>query len=397
MGRSTYFKAHLPFNQLAREPGFLQIVDHAVPGGGFAGVEPFGFRAALNPHRFQCGVRVPVSKVLALHFPQVGRSAEFARARFRGARENTGAHQLFREGRKVSALVRLRRNIPNASALPGIGDFIHRARKGFILPIPAKWIGADLRFGIHARAALVSVACGGFHNRDRIEIVTLTLGKHENILVAFGHPVANAFRHRVRLRPNDVGTQQPPILTQGERDRPRDTHQVFRLEPWNRKPIRLLEINAVKGHAIGLLSSARAGLRALASACRVAIPQVDPHGAVPAENAPHVAKDFHEVLDVKFRGGLEAQRAEPGTALRAKALLGGCTDGLAQVLRIAADFAATVYRLRPITLPYFGGHLDFIKGMLANWIAAPRNARYAVVPESPVGRGGYNTMNTFRC
>lgn len=135
VGRSSNFKAHLPFNQLARKPGFLQIADHPVPGGFFARLEPLGLGTALHPRRLQCRVGVPVSKVLPFHFARVRSSAELARAGFRGARKNAGDNQLFREGRKVGALIGLSWNVPNASPLPGIGDFIHGGGKGFVLPI----------------------------------------------------------------------------------------------------------------------------------------------------------------------------------------------------------------------------------------------------------------------
>lgn len=43
-------------------------------------------------------------------------------------------------------------------------------------------------------------------------------------------PVAHGFGHTVRLRPDDVRAQVPPIRLQRKRDAPRNADQVFGFE-----------------------------------------------------------------------------------------------------------------------------------------------------------------------
>lgn len=45
---------------------------------------------------------------------------------------------------------------------------------------------------------------------------------------------------------------------------------------------------------------------------RVAISQIQPMRPIVSQHPPHLAGDFNPVLDVKFRGGLQSEDAEPG-------------------------------------------------------------------------------------
>src|SRR6476660_491514 len=67
---------------------------------------------------------------------------------------------------------------------------------------------------------------------DRIPVVQvpLTLAQQKKILVRLCAPVAHAFRHRIRLVPNDVLTEVPAVGAEREGDSPWYAHQVFWLD-----------------------------------------------------------------------------------------------------------------------------------------------------------------------
>src|SRR6185369_6262645 len=59
----------------------------------------------------------------------------------------------------------------------------------------------------------------------------VTFCKQKNILMRFGWPIFAAFRHRIRLVPDDIRAQPPARVLQRKGQPPRHTNEVFLLEP----------------------------------------------------------------------------------------------------------------------------------------------------------------------
>ena len=67
-------------------------------------------------------------------------------------------------------------------------------------------------------------------HRFLVEEIPRPLRQQEHVLVRLRRPVRHRFRHRVRLRPDDVGAEVPAVGLERERDPPRDTDQILRLQ-----------------------------------------------------------------------------------------------------------------------------------------------------------------------
>jgi hypothetical protein len=195
-----------------------------------------------------CGGRRPgasrSSRHASLRLPFPRCPAHRATTTLRRARQHTRLHQRLRERREVRVRVRLRRDLPHGTlvAASGLGGFAVPP----LLRVPDRFAWTCLDSPrklcrVHSPRMGVPAAPGSRPRRRN----TGRPGEQEQVLVRLRRPVRHRLRHRVRLRPDDVGAQVPPVGLEGEREPPRDTDEILRLEaspvglralPWRPRP-----------------------------------------------------------------------------------------------------------------------------------------------------------------
>ena len=110
-------------------------------------------------------------------------------------------------------------------------------------------------------------------NRAAVKVIPLCLGKLEHMLIATAAAVNHALRHGVAFLPDDVAAQIPAVLTERQRQPPRDAQHVL-------------------------------DLCALTGVLAVGIGNVQPEGAVLAEHPVDLAEYLHQPPDIRLRGSL---------------------------------------------------------------------------------------------
>ena len=78
-----------------------------------------------------------------------------------------------------------------------------------------------------ATVAKAVLGLGRFNKLIVNIIVFLRFGEEKHILMAARGPVFDGFRLAVRLMPDDIRAQIPPISLQGKSQSPRDAYQIF--------------------------------------------------------------------------------------------------------------------------------------------------------------------------
>ncbi len=216
----------------------------------------------------------------------------------------------------MRARERLGCDCPDAAAVAAIPDQCVVCRK------PA--------LGVRPKASIsvLAVRAGGFYDppgmdccfldRVGIEVIARPLGQQEQILMRLGAAVGDAFRHGVRLVPNDVLPQIPAIRLQSEGNAPRDADEVFRLAVGR---VGFQQSADARPRACGLLVTrvymrAAVTIAALA-ASRIAIPEIQPQRSVIAQHAPHFAKHINQPRNERVRRVLQPDL--PGHAVIAQA------------------------------------------------------------------------------
>src|SRR3990167_2475357 len=134
---------------------------------------------------------------------------------------------------------RLGGDSPDAALVAGLrfsgsNGFAHFS-VGFILGRPAygvnilRCVFALVYIVCRERAAHANVSLR-LCNRIGVIIVPLLLREQEQVFVTLCATIGHRFRHRVRLRPDDVLAQIPPIGLQREGDTPGNAYEVFGFE-----------------------------------------------------------------------------------------------------------------------------------------------------------------------
>lgn len=76
----------------------------------------------------------------------------------------------------------------------------------------------------------LTAVLGAFLHGFVVVGVLFAFGEHEEVFVRSSGPIFHAFRHRVRLVPDDVAAEEPAVVLQRESEAPRDAEQIFVLE-----------------------------------------------------------------------------------------------------------------------------------------------------------------------
>ena len=128
-----------------------------------------------------------------------------------------------------------------------------------------------------------------FHHCVGVVMVVFRLRKKEHVLMSPRRPVFHRFRLAIGLVPDDIGPKVPSVRLKSEGNLPWNADEIFRLEAGRRRrPI----IHSARPIFLIALSPS-------AAAARVGIAYVQPERAVIPENAPHLSKDFREVIEVE--------------------------------------------------------------------------------------------------
>ena len=204
-----------------------------------------------------------------------------------------------------------------------------------------------------AHLAPVRGAAGaGLAGRRAVVEVARVPGQQQHLLIGHARPVADALGHRVAgpraearaLGPDDPRAHPPAVGLKCQRRARGDHDQVLGLQAGNGGAGRAAVPAAVPlvgppRQAFGSTGSLAAFPRTVvAPRSRVAIAEVEPHGAVVPENPAYLPEHLDQVRDVKIGIGLESEAAEPGAALAA--------PGAGRVLLMVA---VEVARWRPVT------------------------------------------------
>jgi hypothetical protein len=136
---------------------------------------------------------------------------------------------------------------------------------------------------------------GTFFHGFVVVAVLFALREHEEIFVRASGPILYAFRHRVRLVPDDVAAEEPAIVLQCECESPRDSEQILVFE--TRRIVGADVHRAVRVFFVGCSPSA--------VAAGVTISDVQPQDSVGLEHALHVGEDRRQRLDESSQSGFE--------------------------------------------------------------------------------------------
>lgn len=155
----------------------------------------------------------------------------------------------------------------------------------------------------------------GLSHRIRVVVVPRRLRQQEQVLVGLRGPVGHRFRHRVRLRPDDVAAEVPAVRLEGEGDAPRDADKILGLEV----PDHGVAFRGVPGRqsrlVLGRLRSGqtrrlrhtRRVIEIAGRTGRIRVAEVQPHRPVVPQDAPHLAEHRDHVGNVFLRGPFEAE------------------------------------------------------------------------------------------
>ena len=119
------------------------------------------------------------------------------------------------------------------------------------------------------------------------------------MLIASGAPVFDTLRHGVFLHPDDVVSQIPPGVSEGERQHPRNADHVFRLAALNL----VVESHSLTASAVGVL---RVNEIALIAFPGVGVRDVQPERSIRTQNAPDFGKHFRQARNIFLRRCLSA-------------------------------------------------------------------------------------------
>src|SRR5262249_34806378 len=160
-----------------------------------------------------------------------------------------------------------------------------------------------------------------------VVVVPRRLREQKHVLVRLRRPVGHRFRHRVGLRPDDVGAEVPAVGLERQGEPPRHADQIFRLEA--RKGFAAaptdLAMSSCGVYPAPAISLVRIELPhaafATAALRRIAVAHVEPQRAVRTQHAAHVAQHADHRGEVVLGRGLQADllvhtaRAAPAAPL----------------------------------------------------------------------------------
>ncbi len=132
-------------------------------------------------------------------------------------------------------------------------------------------------------------------------------------------PIRNALRHWCGLGPHNLATKPPAVSAKRKSGHPRDTHEVFRLQPrhvrcrWS--PLLEAVIRRIRrlraGGDFSLRSVAAILTAIVAPTTTIRISEIQPTGRIVSQHALQLGKDLNEMLDVKIGCWLEAEASTP--------------------------------------------------------------------------------------
>src|SRR5690606_30639513 len=137
---------------------------------------------------------------------------------------------------------------------------------------------------------------GWFPNRVGVIVIPRALGKQENVLVRLRRPIRHNLRHRVRLVPNYVGPQVPPIRLEEEGYPPRDSDKVFHFEDVVFGQSAVICWSIVASFTLPLF-----GRSCVPVAIPVAIAQIQPDCPVWSQHLANPAEHLDQLRDVLLR------------------------------------------------------------------------------------------------
>jgi len=158
-----------------------------------------------------------------------------------------------------------------------------------------------------------------------------------------GASIGHAFRHRVRLRPNDVLSQPPPIGAQGKRDKPGNADEVFGFEAniyW------ALNIHLHPPRLI-VFGVARATVPLSFSASCITVTQIQPQRSIVFQYAFYLAEYGDQFGDIGLWRFFEAD-------LPLYAIISEAVNNMAEKLRKFERTSLEVFLASPNNLPARG-------------------------------------------
>ena len=114
------------------------------------------------------------------------------------------------------------------------------------------------------------------------------------MLIAAAWPVLGAFRHGIRLLPDDVRAQIPAVCAQRKGKQPRHADHILCLAALHLA----VEGDRLTGPAVGVLGVEGFALIALSG---IGVRDVQPEGAVRRENAPDLTENTGQALYIQRR------------------------------------------------------------------------------------------------
>ena len=128
----------------------------------------------------------------------------------------------------------------------------------------------------------------GTANDIYVIVVVLALGEQKHRLMRFRWSIPNRLRVRVRLVPNDLGTNPPTGILKREGEAPRESDQILGLESsWSYRPHR---------HGTSPVLFVRRAIATVAG--RIRITDIEPYGAIVGQYATELFEHVHDTLQV---------------------------------------------------------------------------------------------------
>src|SRR5690606_31131003 len=118
-----------------------------------------------------------------------------------------------------------------------------------------------------------------------------------------GRSILNAFRHSVRLVPDNIRPQIPAVRLQRECDAPRDSDEVFFLQSVRNPVIAELDSSLCTAYFRRFTCII---LPVFPAVPRITISQIQPQRPVIPQHPPHFPEHLDHLFDVFFRRLLEA-------------------------------------------------------------------------------------------
>ncbi len=219
------------------------------------------------------------------------------RAALRAPGEDARLDQRRRERGEVRFLERGRRHGPYAALLPARGPVV--ARPGLIPAAgdvdlagacPAPHAGRGDLPPLHRNLVRRQLVAPRGLLADRLVVVMVPGALREKVdhLVRRRGPVLHARRHRAGLVPDDLVAQPPAVVLERDRGARRDHHSVLWFQAGPGASVPGDESDALAVQAAPGVGSAGASAPLVVVA--VAVPEVEPQGAVLAQDAPYLAE-----------------------------------------------------------------------------------------------------------